>query len=170
MDKVQVSKKSQIIVRLALAEEDIELTRPLSVELHAESRFSNIPYSHKKRDKLFKQALDKPEVFALMIAEYNGMPIGFLFCTAGEYIVGQDELLTTVYSFYVSKKYRGYIVGGKAAISLLNSVVKWSKNRKVTEIMIHVTTGININRIDKFLRHAGFVVTGGNYALSLNNK
>jgi GNAT superfamily N-acetyltransferase len=121
------------------------------------------------RGDLFSQALSKPDRYALMVAEYKGESIGFLFCTAGEYLVGYKDLITTVYSYYVRKKYRGSVIGGKAAVRLLSGAVKWSKVRNVREVMIHVTSGINIQRTDKFLRRAGFGVIGANYSLSLAN-
>lgn len=163
-------KASKLKIRLAKSKDDIEFLRPLSVEFHAESRFSDIPYSHKKRDELFSSALKHPDRYALMMAEYDGEPAGFLFCTIGEYIVGYEELITTVYSFYVSRKYRGTVVGGKSAIRLLAGSVKWSQMRKAREIMIHVTSGINVQRTDKFLRRAGFGTIGANYSLFLKDR
>ncbi len=172
-DQVSVStvpEKNKLNVRLADSIGDLEFLRPVSLEFHAESRYSNIPYSHKKRDDLFIKAIKSPKYFALMIAEINDEPVGFLFCTIGEYIVGYDDLITTVYSFYVRKKYRGTILGGKAAIRLLKGAIKWSKNRNAREIMIHVTSGIDIQRTDKFLRRTGFGVTGANYSFRLNRE
>lgn len=163
------SVRSKLHVRLADSLQDLEFLRPVSLEFHAEARFRDIPYSHKKRDDLFAQALNKPNRFALLIAEYGEQPVGFLFCAVGEYIVGYQDLITTVYSFYVRKQYRSTLIGGKAALRLLNGVVKWSKPRRVREIMIHVTSGIDIQRTDKFLRRTGFGVVGANYALRLAN-
>ena len=160
---------SKINVRMADYPGDLEFLRPVSIEFHAKSRFSDIPYSHKKRDALFVQAFNNPDRAPLMLAEYDGKPVGFLFCTAGEYLVGYTELIKTVYSFYVRKKYRGMTIGGKSAIRLLNGAIKWSKMLNVREIMIHVTSDINIQHTDKFLRRAGFEVIGANYSLSLNN-
>jgi len=169
VNKTEKKKASNLSVRLANSTVDIEFLRPLSVEFHAESRFSDIPYSHKKRDELFNSALKYPDRYALMMAEYEGEPVGFLFCTISEYIVGYEELITTVYSFYVRKKYRGNVIGGKAAIRLLTGAVKWSEARKAREIMIHVTSGINVRRTDKFLRRAGFGTIGANYSLFLKD-
>ena len=163
----QEKQAPRLHVRLASSLADLEYLRPVSLEFHKESRFADIPYSHKKRDDLMIKALNNSERYALMIAEYKGEPIGFLFCTAGEYLVGYGELMTTVYSFYVRKKYRGSLVGGRAAVRLLKGAVKWSQLRNAREIMIHVTSGIDIKRTDKFLRRGGFGVIGANYSLPL---
>ena len=112
------SQRAKLHVRLAGSVADLELLRPVSVELHAEARYRDIPYSHKKRDKLFTQALHNPGRYALLIAEYDRQPVGFLFCTVGEYIVGDQDLITTVYSFYVRRQYRSTLIGGKAALRL----------------------------------------------------
>lgn len=162
-----MKEKKSLVLRLATTIGDLEFLRPVSVELHSESRFSDIPYSHKKRDDLFARALDDPDRYALIIAELAGEPVGFIFCTVGEYLVGYGDLITTVYSFYVRRKYRGTLVGGKAAVRLISGVIKWSDARDAREVMIHVTSGIDIKRTDKFLRRAKFGVIGANYSLRL---
>lgn len=166
-EDAQEDERPKLHVRLASSLGDLEFLRPVSIEFHEESRFSEIPYSHKKRDDMMVQAINNRERYALMIAEYKGEPVGFLFCTAGEYLVGYGDLITTVYSFYVRKKYRGSLVGGRAAVRLLKGAVKWSQMRNVREIMVHVTSGIDIQRTDKFLRRTGFGIVGANYSLSL---
>ena len=166
----QLSHSDKMTIRLADNHQDINLLRPVSLELHAESRFANIPYSFAKRDKLFTQAIDSPQTHALILVEYRDQPIGFLFCAIGEYIVGTDMLLTTVYSFYVRKQYRSNAIGGRTALRLLSAAIKWSRARNSKEIMIHVTSGINVQRTDHFLRRAGFNVIGANYALQLDQQ
>ncbi len=161
------SLSDKMTIRLANNEQDFALLRPVSLELHAESRFADIPYSFAKRDKLFRQAIDSPQTHALIIVEYKQQPIGFLFCAIGEYMVGTDVLLTTVYSFYVRQHYRSNAIGGRTAIRLLSAAIKWSQARNSNEIMIHVTSGINIQRTDHFLRKARFNAIGANYALKL---
>ena len=157
----------RISLRLAKSIADLEYLRPVSVEFHNEARFSDIPYSHKKRDDLFLNAIENPKAYALVIAELNGEPVGFAFCTAGEYFVGYGDLITTVTGFYVRKKYRNTLAGGKAAIRMLAGVVKWSEVRNVREVMVHATSGIDLRRTDRFFRRAKFHVVGATYALNL---
>ena len=40
-------------------------------------------------------------------------------------------------------------------------------NRGAVEIQVHATSGIEISRTDRFLRHAGFRQVGGNYSLAV---
>ncbi|MCV0424593.1 MAG: GNAT family N-acetyltransferase [Roseibium sp.] len=154
-------------IRLAENEDDLLSLRPLSQAFHSESRYSSVPYSFEKRDKLFQRAIDEPKYTGLLIAESGGKPVGFLFCTVGEYIVGTGNLFTTIHSFYVDQTLRGSLAGGRTAARLLQGVIKWSKVRGVDEILAHVTSGFDLKRIDRFFRHAGFKTIGGNYALSL---
>lgn len=165
-----MDNNKKISLRLANSISDLDYLRPVSVEFHSESRFHDIPYSHKKRDDLFMKAINEPNRSALIIAELAGVPVGFIFCAAGEYLVGEKDIITTVYSFYVRKKFRGTLAGGKAAVRLLAGVVKWSEARNVREVMIHVTSGIDVQRTDKFLRRAKFGVIGANYSLRLGTQ
>ena len=134
------SLSDKMTIRLANNEQDFALLRPVSLELHAESRFADIPYSFAKRDKLFRQAIDSPQTHALIIVEYKQQPIGFLFCAIGEYMVGTDVLLTTVYSFYVRQHYRSNAIGGRTAIRLLSAAIKWSQARNSTFYGKHALT------------------------------
>jgi hypothetical protein len=158
---------SKLNIRLANSESDLDYLLPVSLELHNSSRFRDIEYSREKRDRLFMKAIENPNASALFVAEIDDIPVGFLFCGIGEYIVGTGQLFTSVHSFYVRESYRHALIGGRAAVRLLASVVNWSQARGAREVMIHVTSGIDIQRTDKFLRRANFNVIGANYALRL---
>ena len=157
----------RVILRMADRAADLEVLRPLSVEFHQESHFRDIPYSHKKRDDLFMRAINEPDHWGLLIAEHDGQPVGFSFVTAGEYIVGYDALMTTVYSIYVRKSARGTFLGGRVALRLLTGIKRWSERRNVREVMIHVTSNIDIERTHRTLSRVGFKPVGMNYSLNL---
>lgn len=156
-----------ISIRLATQQADFDRLRPLSLELHGQTRYSDIPYSFEKRDALFNKAITRPGQHALFIAEKDSESIGFLFCGAGEYIVGTEDIIATVISFFVPEKYRTSLLGGRAAVGLLKSAVNWSRARSAREIQVHATAGISIQRLDRFLRRSGFSVIGANYAFAL---
>ena len=160
---------NKLSIRIAQTHEDFDLLRPLSLAFHNESRYSHIPYSFEKRDKLFQKALTHPKQYVLFIAEFKNKPVGFLFCATSEYIVGSDILITTIYSFYVSPEVRNGLIGGKAFIGLLKNVVDWSAKRNASEIQIHVTSGINIKRTDVLMKKSGFRLIGGNYSIPLSS-
>lgn len=159
--------KSELNLRFAKSKEDIDFLWPLLLELHDESRFRDIPLARAKCDRLLSKAFDNPDQYALVLAETGDGPIGFVFCSVGEFLVGTDDLMTTVFAFYVRERARATMIGGRAAIRLLSTIIEWSRKRRSREVMIHVTSGIDIQRADKFLRRARFKVVGANYAFSL---
>lgn len=55
-----------------------------------------------------------------------------------------------------------------AGVRLLSAFRKWAENRGAVELSAGVNSGTHIDKTDKFLRRLGFVQTGGNYALALN--
>ncbi|MCR9134383.1 MAG: GNAT family N-acetyltransferase [Alphaproteobacteria bacterium] len=160
--------QSHIGLRFAKTKADLDKVYPLVVELHESSGFRSIPLSREKCNRFAGRAFTNPEQHALVIAEIDGDPIGFIFCSVSEFMVGTDALITSVMAFYVGERHRSTMIGGKVAIRLLSTVIEWSKKRGSREIMIHVTSGIDIQRTDKFLRRANFKVIGANYAFSLN--
>ena len=62
-------------------------------------------------------------------------------------------------SFYSDPKY-----------PLLTAFRKWTENRGAVELSAGGNSGVEMSRMDKFLRRLGFRQTGGNYALSLKGE
>ena len=87
---------------------------------------------------------------------------------AGTYMTGGDAILVTVQTLYVGASFRRSLLGGRIATRMLAGAVRWAEARNAREIMIHVTTGIDVARTDRFLRKAGFATLGGNYALPIS--
>ena len=164
---MSIAKQDRLNLRLAKSIEDLKKLHPISVEFHSESRFRDIKYSAGKRDALWQKTLSKPDFFGMIMVELGDEVVGYSFVSAGEYIVGTDALLTTVFAFYVRSHFRGTLVGGKAAIRLVTAIKRWSEARNAQEILVHATSGIDIERTDRFFRRARFNVIGGNYALRL---
>ena len=81
---------------------------------------------------------------------------------------GGSAILVTVQTLYVGASFRRSLLGGRIATRMLAGAVRWAEARSAREIMIHVTTGIDVARTDRFLRKAGFATLGGNYALPLS--
>lgn len=155
-------------IRIGTTKEDVEYTRVLSVEAHNEGRFRDYKFSHEKRDAFLMNSVNYPNLWRLIIAEIENEPVGFLFCTANDYMVGVDGKLTAVYAYYVRKQFRENMIGGKAAILLMRSCINWSKKMGSREVMVHATSGINPKRTDSFLKRTGFSTIGGNYSLALS--
>ena len=116
---------------------------------HTESHFGDIPFSEQKRDRLLARALDRPDRFALLIAAYDDRPVGFLYCSISDYVVGRDDLITTILSFYIGGEFRNSIIGARAAVRLLKGAVRWSEARAAREVLVHATAGIDVTRADR---------------------
>lgn len=156
-----------LVMRLANSDEDLEFLRPVIVEFHKESHFSSVPISHEKIDNMFFDALANPDHAAVMMAAFNDEPVGFLYCVAGEYLSGCDATVTTIHTYYVRPKFRRSVLGARVAIRLLKAAVRWAEQRRSREIILHVTSGIDIQRTDRFVTKAGFRIFGANYSRPL---
>jgi len=156
-------------LRLAEQADDLAALQPLLAEFHDESHFAGVPLSMEKIGAMFDEALARPDRFGVMIADYAETPIGFLYCFAGEYFGGHTALVTTIHSYYVSRRHRRSVLGARAATRLLKGAIRWSEQRQVREVILHVTSGIEIDRTDRFVRKAGFRMFGANYALRLTD-
>ncbi len=54
-----------------------------------------------------------------------------------------------------------------AGLKLLTAFRKWAENREVFELSVGINSGVELERMDRFLRRLGFRQTGGNYSLPL---
>jgi len=152
---------------VAESDADIEFVLPLTKAFHDESHFSDIPFSTQKRDRYLATALDRSDLCALLIAGYRERPVGFLYCAVNEYVVGSDELITTILSFYISREFRSTIIGARAAVRLLKGAIRWSEARNAREVLVHAMAGIDVSRADRFFRKSGFGILGASYYLPL---
>jgi hypothetical protein len=160
---------ADVSVRLAKTEHDVQKTLVLSQEAHEEGRWRDYPFSVEKRNTFIRNSIENPGYWGLHIAELKEEPVGFLYCSASEYMVGTDLLMTTVYAYYVRKKWRHSLVGGKAGIKLMRACIGWSKHRKTREVLVYATSRIDVARTDRFLRRTGFTAIGRNYTLDLSD-
>ena len=53
------------------------------------------------------------------------------------------------------------------AVRLLHAFRQWAENRGATEVMICMTTGVDIEKFDRFLRKLKFNYVGGNFSMRL---
>jgi len=90
-------------------------------------------------------------------------PLSMLYCLSGEYRIGTDVLLTTIYNINVRRDVRESLSGGRVALGLMAGAKSWSKARGVAEILLHVTSGIDLSRTHKFAKWTGFEFFGGSY-------
>ena len=166
--KHEAHTQARVVVRMMQDESDIEATWPLFRSLHRETRYRNLRAMPERRAAYLRDnMLGKPDRFGMIIADFHGVPAGFLSCTANR-LFHCNEIIASCMAFYVLPEFRKGLLGGRIAAKLLDAYRRWAANRGAVEIQIHVTSGIEISRTDRFLRHAGFRQVGGNYSTEVN--
>ena len=55
-----------------------------------------------------------------------------------------------------------------AGLRLLTAFRKWAENRGVFELAVGVNSGVELEKMDRFLTRLGFQQTGGNYAMPVS--
>ncbi len=157
-----------VTVRSIGGEEDIEALAPLFAEYHKESRYRNLrPDMAARRQFICEHYIKKPKRYGLLIAEYGGKPAGLLACMLAPILYYRANAAVSL-AFYVPPRFRGGVVGGKIALSLIAAFRQWGKNRKALELQMHLSGGVDVDRTDKFMRRLGFHRTGGNFSMDIS--
>lgn len=163
----QPNKHSQLQVFRANKPEEIECVRDIVHEYHAESRYAHIPFSEDKFKSFFVRTISHPENSIALYVRHGDKTVGLLSAAVGDYYLGADARIATIYVLYVSAQIRGTLLGGKVGLKLIRMVSEWAQSQHATELNIHATSGIDPQRTDKLLTRMGFVTYGGNYAARL---
>lgn len=136
----------------------------LAQKAHEESRFSYITFAPDKVREIAERAISDPKRHGAMMAWDDGKPVGFVYCSVGEYHIGTGTLLTTIHNINVLKDVRRGLRGGRVALGLFRGVETWSKARGSNEILFHVTSDVGLGRTHKFIKRLGYRFIGGSYA------
>ncbi|MEP1959028.1 MAG: hypothetical protein ABJK65_09350, partial [Kangiellaceae bacterium] len=139
----------------------------LAEEAHNESRFRYIQFSAKKVEKIALAAIKNDKRHAVMIAEKDAQPVGFAYCSVGEYHIGTGALITTIHNINVSKDVRSSLSGGRTALGLFRGIETWSKARDAKEILFHITSDVDLARAHKLAKRLKYAFIGGSYAKSI---
>lgn len=158
----RTSRRDGVTIRLANSIDDLDALVPLVRAMHAESDDRRYPLALQRLFALGEKALKEPGNHGLILAERDGLPIGFLFAVVNRFFFS-DALTAGAMAWFVAREHRG----GLAAVKLLHAYRNWARNRKAAQIQIFVTTGSNLARTDRLMRRLGFRQSGGNYAMSI---
>lgn len=140
----------------------------LAEQSHNESRFSYISFAPEKVRAIAERALANPKRHGVMLCRDNGAPVGFAYCSVGEYHIGTGTLVTTIHNLNVLRDIRHSLNGGRVALGLLKGIDSWSRARSSAEILFHMTSGVELERSHKFIKRLGYRLIGGSYAKPLN--
>lgn len=144
-------------------DDDVPSLITLAREAHAESRFGYIPFSADKVAAIAKRAIGDPKQHGIFLATKDDTPLGMLYCSTGEYHIGTDVLLTTIHNINVRRDVRETLSGGRVALGLISGARSWSKARGAEEVLLHVTSGVDLAGSHKFAKRMGFEFVGGSY-------
>ena len=166
----QNGAKNLLQVRLLRSETDIQASLELSRLFLQESQYAGWePNTQERIDYLRTNMLGKPDRFAVLIAYYRERPVGYLECVANRLMFHQ-QIITSTLGFYVISEIRKTLLGGRVALKLLAAYRNWALNRRAVEMHLYVTSGIRLDKTDRFLRRVGFCQMGGSYSLTLPTK
>ena len=93
--------------------------------------------------------------------------MGFAYCFAGGYFIGEGARVVTVNTINVDETIRSGMLAGKVALRLVRGIETWAKKRQADVILYHVTSGKNATNIDRFFRKLGMTTLGGNYGVKV---
>ncbi|UXY16842.1 GNAT family N-acetyltransferase [Chitiniphilus purpureus] len=131
--------------------------------LHAETRYRSLPLQRTKVEAMLARYLaDRRGIYAILIAEQDGVPVGFLFAVVETYWFSDARVANNI-AWYVIPKARG----SSAAPKLLLAFRRWAMNRGAAEIKIGVSSAHLTERTGRMLTRMGFNMIGGNYSAQL---
>jgi len=144
---------------------DVPAFVALGQRFHGATRFKHYDYNPQRVAATLTALLeDTRGVYCFLVAEETGgQPIGGLVGTLEQHFFS-EQLVASVIHYDVLAEKR---MGG-AGLRLLTAFRKWAENRGAHELNAGVNSGVDMDKMDRFLRKLGFRLTGGNYSLTLN--
>lgn len=136
----------------------------LGRQMHAESRFSALPFDGERLRTSLAGAIDDDRgvYFTALARSSRGAVAGGLFGTV-EKPYFTSGVLAHDYAFYVRPDFRG----SSAALKLLTAFRRWAQKRGASELHVYQTVAVERERFDRMMRRAGFEYAGGNYIYPL---
>lgn len=92
----------------------------------------------------------------------QGQPVGGLIGCVEKHFFS-DQLVATIIHYDVLPEKR---MSG-AGLRVLAAFCKWAENRGAVELSAGVNSGVELEKMNRFLQRLGFQQTGGNYSLPL---
>lgn len=146
---------------------DIEGLVELCRCAHEESRFSYITFAPQKVEAIIKRGMEDTNRHGILLCRDEAKLVGMLYCSIGEYHIGMGSLITTIHNLNVRPEMRHKLRGGYVAVGLLRGVETWAQARKSSEVLFHVTSGVELQRTHSFIKKRGYHFIGGSYAKSI---
>ena len=137
--------------------------RALCRTSHERTIFGDIPFSDAKFGQTFAAILARSRQSVGLVAELDCRIVGAESTSAGEYHIGEGEILTTVHLIAIEKSNLSPVRRARTFLRLIRGLRLWSDSRSAKRLLIHVTTGHDLASTDRLLKVAGMKLMGGGY-------
>ncbi|WP_310439827.1 GNAT family N-acetyltransferase [Sulfuricurvum sp.] len=149
--------------------EDIPQVVEVGYEIQRLSRFGQLyEFDHKRVtqqvNSIIQIGQDKNKTHCLFVAVNSKNKIVGLLIGSTEQHIFSDQIIASIVIIGVLQEHR---MSG-AGLRLLSAFRKWAENRGAVELYAGINSGNNLSIMDRYMKRLGFVQTGGNYALALN--
>jgi RimJ/RimL family protein N-acetyltransferase len=139
--------------------EDFDALRDLGRMMHEEGSYSHLEFSDRRLFETFERYMNDPDRIGI-IAMKGDKPCGMIGGYVSKYYFS-DELVAGDIAWFVVPEYRGSRVG----LHLLDAFENWAKAKKVSELRIGISTGVNMEAFDRLMKKRGYSMVGANYRL-----
>lgn len=152
----------QVRVRM-ITEKDMDTLLRLYRAAHAFTTYKELPFDDQQVIDATWHALANPKTHGVILAEAGGEATGVLYVHASR-LLFTDIVCAQAIVFWVSLEARAT----RSAVQLLKAFEAWARNRKASELQLHITTGAdNSTDVGKLFVRKGYTYTGGNYSVRL---
>lgn len=148
------------MIRRAIIE-DTEYLVDLTFKLFLESQFSKwTSFSHDDvRSRIIGYIKPENNNFEIFVSEVNGLVVGYISCFLTSLDFNTRHIIASEDKWFVDKEYRS----GLSGIRLLDAFLMWSKQKKVSSIVIDDRALIDHDGIGRILKKKEFNVDGYSY-------
>lgn len=147
--------------------DDVPAFVELGRRFHAMTRFASYTYNPERVAQQLHAVIgigqNKNGTHCFFVAEDSqGQPVGGIIGCVEQHFFS-DRFVASVIHYDVLPEKR---MGG-AGLRLLAAFRKWAENRGAVELSAGVNSGVELEKMNRFLQRLGFLQTGGNYSLLL---
>ena len=146
-----------------MTEADIQDVVDMGAVMHAEGAYINMTYDpHKCADLARAVMADTENQIALVAETEHGEVVGMLSGYVIPFYFGPD-LVSHDRIVYIIPSYRGT----SAFLRLVRKYVEWARSKKVRQIFMAISTGINTDKTTDLYVRLGFRHVGGVFQLEV---
>lgn len=138
--------------------EDIDKIIDMVYSMLNESVYAFLPFDREKVRRGIIAFIEKPDKYCFFVAEEGKILSGILGGYLTDYYFCQEKLACDSVLF-VKPEYRG----SSAAMKLVRTFRDWAASRKAREVCLGVSSGVNLERTNRFYEKMGFTRVGGVY-------